>query len=260
MPLDNTIYDRLAHTWWAENGTLQAMGPLLNPGRFRYFSDVLFNRLGLEPAGLRVLDVGCGGGLLAEEFARLGCRVVGLDPSEPSINVARQHAATTGRAVHYLVAPAEDLPFPDGHFDVVLCADALEHLHDLDSAVAASARVLKPGGVYLYETVNRTKLSWLIVIRLLQDWPPTRLLPSNLHAFEKLIRPGELERLMERHGIESRDLTGMWPDAGLVQIAWTAIQLKLWRITPAEAARRLALRTSPRTALSYAGYGIRENG
>ncbi len=154
MPLDNTIYGRLAHTWWAENGALQAMGPLLNPGRFHYFGDLLFNRLGLEPAGLRILDVGCGGGLLAEEFARLGCRVVGLDPSEPSINVARQHAATAGLAVHYLVAPAETLPFPDGHFDVVLCADALEHLHDLNRAIAAAARVFKPGGAIEVESAS----------------------------------------------------------------------------------------------------------
>jgi 2-polyprenyl-6-hydroxyphenyl methylase / 3-demethylubiquinone-9 3-methyltransferase len=257
VPLDNTLYDRLAHTWWAEDGILQAMGPLLNPGRLRYFCDVLFRRLGMKPAGLRVLDVGCGGGSLAEEFARRGCRVVGLDPSEPSIVVARRHAAGAGLAVDYLVGRAEALPFATGHFDVVICADALEHVQYLEGAVAESARVLRPGGGYLYETVNRTILSWLVAIKLLQDWPPTRLLPPNIHAFEKFIRPAELRELMDFRGIEPRDMTGLWPNEGPVKIVLTALRLKLGRIAPAEAALRLALQASRRTAMSYAGYGVR---
>src|SRR5512133_528915 len=100
MPIDNTVYDRMANSWWDEGGFLHALAAL-NPARFGYMRRVLLEELHLVPAGLRVLDIGCGGGLLAEEFARLGCAVVGVDPSEESLAAARTDAASGGLAIEY---------------------------------------------------------------------------------------------------------------------------------------------------------------
>ncbi len=105
--------------------------------------------LGRDPAGLRALDIGCGGGFLAEEFARLGCRVVGVGPSEISIETARRHAAGAGLDVTYLVGAGEQLPVEDSSFDIAYYCDVLEHVSGLDSVIAETARVLKPRGVYI---------------------------------------------------------------------------------------------------------------
>lgn len=118
-------------------------------GRFEYFRDLLTGPLGRDPAGLRALDIGCGGGFLAEEFARLGCRVVGVGPSEISIETARRHAAGAGLDVTYLVGAGEQLPVEDSSFDIAYCCDLLEHVSGLDSVIAETARVLKPRGVYI---------------------------------------------------------------------------------------------------------------
>src|SRR6478672_10035594 len=100
MPVDNALYDRMADSWWEDSGFLHVL-TALNPARFGYMRRVLTEELRLAPANLRVLDVGCGGGLLAEEFARLGCAVIGVDPSEESLVAARAHATTQGLTIAY---------------------------------------------------------------------------------------------------------------------------------------------------------------
>ncbi len=257
MPVDYSIYDRLADTWWSRDGLLHAMGPLLNPARVAYFRQVLGQLLGLGLPGMRVLDLGCGGGLLAEEFARRGCDVSGVDPSARSVTVARPHARADGLDITYLVAAGEVLPFPDAAFDAVVCADVLEHVRDLPRVVRQAARVLRPGGAFLYETVNRTWLSRLVVIKLLQDWPVTRLLPANLHAYAELVRPNELGDAMSPAGIEWRDAVGIRPPAQPLRLLWTAVQLKLGRISHQTAAERLPMVPSSLTALGYMGYGVK---
>src|SRR4051795_8092603 len=99
--IDNGVYDRLAEGWWDENGVLHFLRTGMNPGRFGYFREVLVERLGRNPRGLATLDIGCGGGLLAEEFAGLGCRVTGIDPSAASVAAARAHAADAGLDIEY---------------------------------------------------------------------------------------------------------------------------------------------------------------
>src|SRR5215216_2632659 len=144
MAINNAVYDSLS--WWDEDGLLQALRAL-NPTRFSYMRRILVEELRLNPVGLKTLDIGCGGGILAEEFARLGCAVTGLDLSEPTLKAARLHAQETGLSIDYRQGTAEALPFADGAFDVVYCCDVLEHVSKPDKVIAESARVLKPGGV-----------------------------------------------------------------------------------------------------------------
>src|SRR5512141_1101674 len=191
MPVDNAVYNRMAASWWDESGFLHALAAL-NPARFGYMRRVLIEELRLAPVGLQVLDIGCGGGLLAEEFARLGCTVMGVDPSEESLVATRTHAAPQGLPIEYQRALGEALPFPDESFDIVYCCDVLEHVSDLRQVIAETARVLKPGGTYLYDTINRTLQSRLIVIKLLQEWRWTALMPPRLHDWKMFIRPSEL--------------------------------------------------------------------
>src|SRR6266702_3759820 len=123
MPVDNELYDRLSDTWWGDEGTLSMLRTALNPARFPWLRATLTQTLGREPRGLRTLDVGCGGGLLAEEFARLGCQVTGVDPSEPSLATAGKHAQQSGLDITYQVGVGEHLPFEDASFDIAVCCD-----------------------------------------------------------------------------------------------------------------------------------------
>jgi len=145
MPVDNEIYNRLSSTWWDEQGFLNILRTAANPGRFGYFREVLLKQVGVDPAGKKALDVGCGGGLLAEEFARLGCQVTGIDPSEPSLATARAHARQSGLDIEYRVGVGEALPFADEAFDLVYCCDVLEHVNDLAQVLAEISRVLRGG-------------------------------------------------------------------------------------------------------------------
>jgi 2-polyprenyl-6-hydroxyphenyl methylase / 3-demethylubiquinone-9 3-methyltransferase len=218
MPVDNAVYDRMADSWWDERGFLHALAAL-NPARFGYMRRVLIEELQLAPVGLRVLDIGCGGGLLAEEFAQLGCAVVGVDPSEESLAVARMHAAGQGLAIGYHCATGEALPFADESFDIAYCCDVLEHVTDLPQVIAETARVLRPGGTYFYDTIDRTFQSRLIVIKLLQEWRWTALMPPRLHDWRMFVQPAELRREVVRHGADANAASSaMRPPCG----RWTS--------------------------------------
>lgn len=253
MPVDNQLYDRLASGWWDERGSLHALAAL-NPARFGYMRRVLADELRIDLTGLRVLDVGCGGGLLAEEFARQGCVVTGVDPSAESLAVGRAHALAQGLDVRYERARGEALPFAANSFDAVYCCDALEHVNDVGQVIAESARVLKPGGVYLYDTINRTWRSRLIVIGLLQEWRWTSLMPPRLHDWNMFIRPPELTRLLNHCGLEPGGVTGLAPRANPFRIARALRQRKRGAMSYAEAIARMDVRESSDTSLSYIGY------
>ncbi len=253
MPVDNLLYDRLAAGWWDERGFLHALAAL-NPARFGYMRRVLTEELHLSPTGLNVLDLGCGGGLLAEEFARLGCAVTGVDPSQESLTAARAHAATQGLAIDYRSGSGEALPFVADSFDAVYCCDVLEHVNDLGQVITETARVLKPGGVYLYDTINRTPQSRLLVIKLLQEWRWTALMPPRLHDWNMFIRPAELARLLEQHGLQPAGLTGLKPRANPLRLVRALRQRKRGVLSYAEAVEQMDLGESSDTSVSYIGY------
>jgi 2-polyprenyl-6-hydroxyphenyl methylase / 3-demethylubiquinone-9 3-methyltransferase len=258
MPVDNQLYDAMADSWWDESGFLHVLRGI-NPARFGYMKRVLLEELGIDPRGKRTLDVGCGGGLLAEEFARLGCDVTGIDPSEKSLEAARAHAKAAGLAIDYRQATGERIPFPDGAFEIVYCCDVLEHVKDLGQVIAEISRVLKPGGTFLFDTINRTLQSKLVMIKLFQEWDWTSFMPPNLHDWRMFIKPEELISILTANGLEKRGMTGLAPSTNPIRTIRILRARKRGEISYLEAAQRIGLRESRDKAVLYAGYASKAN-
>jgi 2-polyprenyl-6-hydroxyphenyl methylase / 3-demethylubiquinone-9 3-methyltransferase len=256
MPVDNELYDRLAGTWWDEDENLALLRTGMNPARLGYMHRVLVEELAVELPRKRCLDVGCGGGLLAEEFAKLGCRVTGVDLSARSLDTARAHAREQGLEIEYKAAPAEDLPFEEGSFDFVYCCDVLEHVKSVERAVAEAARVLKAAGPYLYDTINRTPRSRLVIIGLLQEWDATRCMEPDVHDWDMFIKPRELEATLRRHGLEPRDVVGLAPAINPLSLVRELRRRRRGEITHAELGRRMKITETRATWGSYAGYAV----
>lgn len=259
--IDNAVYDQLANTWWDERGLLHLLKSSLSPWRVPYFRRILAQR-GITPQGQHALDVGCGGGLLAEEIAAMGFAVTGVDPSEASLAAARAHAALAGLRIDYQRGHAGALPFADATFDIAWCCDVLEHVPDWGDALGEIARVLKPGGVFFYDTINRTFVSRIVVIDILQAWPATRIFPANLHVWRMFITPAELRAGMERHGLRPRDARGTWLSPNPLQAFQTLHALHQYqagRISSRALGERLHLREGPIMAANYMGYAVKES-
>jgi 2-polyprenyl-6-hydroxyphenyl methylase/3-demethylubiquinone-9 3-methyltransferase len=253
MGIDNQIYNRIGETWWDEANPLNMLHGSFTPGRFAYFRAVL-DRRGLKPAGLRALDIGCGGGFMAEEFARIGCEVVGVDPSAVSVGTARRHADSAGLGIGYLVATGERLPLAGESFDLAYCCDVLEHVSDLDRVIAETSRVLKPGGLYLFDTINRTTASKLLAIKVMQEWRLTRIVDTQLHSWEMFIKPTELEETLRRHGLRLGEITGLGPRATKASLLWNFVQARRGRMTFGRLSRLMDVGQVKDTAVSYMGY------
>jgi 2-polyprenyl-6-hydroxyphenyl methylase/3-demethylubiquinone-9 3-methyltransferase len=256
VPVDNSIYDGDGDIWWDESSPLNSLRTAVNPGRVGYLKTVV-ERAGLR-SGSKALDVGCGGGLMAEEVAELGFVVVGVDPSAPSIATARTHAEASGLRIEYRQASGEALPFADGAFDLVYCCDVIEHVANPDLLIAESARVLRPGGVYVFDTINRTIPSQVVMIKLFQDWRPTRFMPRNLHDWRKFIKPSELLPLLERHGLRNKEIVGLSPSAAPPKLIGLLRAIHRGDITPGEMGRRSPFRVTQNRSILYAGYAVKE--
>jgi 2-polyprenyl-6-hydroxyphenyl methylase/3-demethylubiquinone-9 3-methyltransferase len=259
MAVDNTLYDATGDIWWRPEQPLASIRTSLNPARLEYLHDVM-DESGLDFAGLRVLDVGCGGGLLAEELAQLGCLASGVDPSPGSIATAERHAAASGLTIMYRVGQGEALPYPAESFDLVTCVDVLEHVADVGEVLAEIARVLRPGGILVYDTINRTRLSDLVMIRLAQQFPATRWMPRDLHAADHFIRPAEMVTALERAGLDSQGLTGMKPNANPLQLVRLMRGVHGGQLTPEEFGRRTRMVLSPDTSILYIGHAAKPLG
>ena len=254
--VDNDVYDRLGESWWDETSLLNVLHGL-TPGRFAYFRDVLARQFGTGVAGLRVLDIGCGGGFLAEQFAALGCHVTGVDPSPVSIGAAHAHALGRGLRIDYQVGAGEELPVPDAAFDLAYCCDVLEHVSDVDRVISETARVLRPGGLYLFDTVNRTLKSKLIAIKATQQWPLTRITDVALHDWDMFITPPELTAILDRHGLSLGEITGLGPRANPLALLRSLASARRGRITYGELGRRMDMGQIRSTAASYMGFATR---
>jgi 2-polyprenyl-6-hydroxyphenyl methylase/3-demethylubiquinone-9 3-methyltransferase len=257
VPADNDIYRQPGDIWWDEHQPLHALRACLNPARLEYFA-ATFAARGLDPAGKVVIDVGCGGGLMAEEIARLGAVVIGVDPAAPAIAVARAHAGRSGLAIDYRVGPGERLPAGDGCADVVYCLDVLEHVADVDAVIRETARVLKPGGLYLFDTINRTWLSKLIAIKLGQEWPVTAWMPPGLHDWAQFITPAELGRCLARHRLRPHGLAGMAPRRSPVALLRLLRQVRQGKLSYADLGHQAPFGLTRNLRISYLGHAIKD--
>ncbi|MEE8331426.1 MAG: bifunctional 2-polyprenyl-6-hydroxyphenol methylase/3-demethylubiquinol 3-O-methyltransferase UbiG [Acidimicrobiia bacterium] len=249
---DVAFYDQRADSWWDPNGFLHGIGTLLNPVRLPYIERVLARHD--TPAGAAVLDIGCGGGLLAEAIADLGFPVTGIDRSQASVAAGHDRA----RNVRYVVGDAGRLPFADDSFDVVTAMEVLEHVADPAAVVAEAGRILKPGGLFFFAGPNRTRLSRLVVIDLAQRWRWSAVLPEDLHEWHRFIAPAELTTLASAAGISIDEVTGVGPRLSVLSATGMALwRLRRGRIGHAEAGRRIRLKHGGSRAVAYMGYGRR---
>jgi 2-polyprenyl-6-hydroxyphenyl methylase / 3-demethylubiquinone-9 3-methyltransferase len=258
MQVNNEIYQTYGHDWWSEDAPFEisSLRYCMNPVRYGYFKRKLQQ---LNLPGKTVLDVGCGGGFLAEEFARDGFAVTGIDPATRSIEAARQHAADNNLTIDYRAGRGEALPFPDGSFDIVTCCDVLEHVDDFSLVISEVARTLKAGGVFCYDTVNRTWFSNIAVIKISQDWEFTRWTQPNTHVWEKFIKPAELIAVMNLCGLANQELTGISSRKNPLALLAVLRALRTGRLSNREIAAAFALGESNDLKISYMGYALKSS-
>jgi 2-polyprenyl-6-hydroxyphenyl methylase / 3-demethylubiquinone-9 3-methyltransferase len=254
---NNAIYDQLADTWWRENGFLNLLQSAMNPWRLPYFKRVLTN-LEIDPERRCGLDLGCGGGLLTEEFAKLGYAMVGLDRSAESLATAAKHARGAGLSVHYHQGDAREIPFATDSFDLTLCCDTLEHIENWRDVIPEIARTLKPGGVLFYDTINRTVQSKIRNIKMAQEWSWTRHAPPDTHVWEMFITPAELHAALAQNGFSLHPIVGTAPKFNPFQALWLTRKYKLGHISAAEFGRRVGMREGKILTGSYMGYALKE--
>ncbi|WP_099826359.1 bifunctional 2-polyprenyl-6-hydroxyphenol methylase/3-demethylubiquinol 3-O-methyltransferase UbiG [Oceaniglobus indicus] len=200
---DLTIYDDVADRWWSDD--IRWVRTLKNmvPGRLKWFDRHI------HWSGKDVLDLGCAGGFVAEALDDRGAIVTGIDPAKDAIAAARTHAAANDRQIAYHVGVGEDLPYPDQAFDAVVSVDVLEHVADLDLCLRQVARVLRPGGLFLFDTINRNPLARFATITMAED--VLRLLPQGTHDPALFIKPAELRESLRAAGLSPGTFTGLGP-------------------------------------------------
>jgi 2-polyprenyl-6-hydroxyphenyl methylase/3-demethylubiquinone-9 3-methyltransferase len=205
-------FSALADQWWNPRGKFRPLHKF-NPVRLAYIKSQLCSHFGRDERSataltdLRVLDIGCGGGLLSEPLARLGATVTGADASATNIEVAKLHAATSGLTIDYRATTAEAIAGPGETFDVVLAMEIVEHVSDVDLFLQECARMVRPGGLLLVATLNRTPKSFALAI--LGAEYVLRWLPVGTHDWSKFVKPSEVVTAVEDAGLSVIDKTGV---------------------------------------------------
>ncbi len=214
-PQEIANFAAMADEWWDETGKFKPLHKF-NPIRIGYIRDQIIQHFNIESGdnttplkplkGLRLLDIGCGGGLLSEPMARLGAEVVSADASETNINVASLHAEKSGLKIDYRHTTAEDLADAGEQFDVILNMEVIEHVADLEAFANACCTMLKPGGIMFVATLNRTMKSYALAIvgaEYILRW-----LPRGTHNWKKFLKPSEVVHLVRAGGLDVKHMTG----------------------------------------------------
>jgi 2-polyprenyl-6-hydroxyphenyl methylase/3-demethylubiquinone-9 3-methyltransferase len=211
-PAEIARFAALAEGWWDPNGKFKPLHRL-NPLRLGFLRERLIGHFGRDSGslrpfeGLRLLDIGCGGGLVAEPMARLGFTVTGIDAATETVLTARSHAEEAGLAIDYRATAAETLAASGARFDVVLAMEIIEHVADLGAFLAAAATMVGPGGAFVAATLNRTAKSYLFAIvgaEYVLGW-----LPRGTHEWRRFVRPSELAAGLRRNGLRAREIAGV---------------------------------------------------
>ena len=234
-------FDRIATEWWDANGKFRPLHQI-GPARIEYARDRIAEHFGREVravrpfAGLSLVDIGCGGGLVCEPMARLGATVTGIDPSPETIAAASRHAEGGGLAISYRVAQAEDLVMEGRRFDVVLCLEVVEHVPDVRGFLSVLARLLAPGGVMILSPINRTVKAYALAIVGAEY--VLRWLPVGTHRWERFVTPDELGRALEATGLSMSAATGVVYDP----------LADRWRLGPDTDVNYMAMAVAPQRA------------
>jgi 2-polyprenyl-6-hydroxyphenyl methylase/3-demethylubiquinone-9 3-methyltransferase len=210
---DVARFEALGEDWWAEKGSMRPLHRL-NPVRIAYIRDHICDHFGGRDvktpralSGLSLLDIGCGGGILAEPLARLGADVTGIDPAPGNIQIAQAHADETGTQVTYRAVTAEDLVAEGARFDVVTAMEVVEHVTDMRAFVKTCASLMKPDGLLFMATLNRTLKSFALA--MVGAEYVLRWVPKGTHQWEKFVTPQELEEAMAAGGVDVFDVAGV---------------------------------------------------
>ena len=210
---DVARFSAMAAEWWDPTGKFKPLHKF-NPVRLEYIKEKVcenFDRDVKDPKafkGLRILDIGCGGGLLSEPMARLGAEVVGADASEVNIEIAKIHAEQSGLDIDYRATTSEALEASGEKFDVILNMEVVEHVSDVNLFMTSCAKMVKPEGLMFVATINRTLKAKALAIFMAEN--VLRWLPKGTHEYEKLVRPEEIEAPISQEGMEIIDQTGVF--------------------------------------------------
>jgi 2-polyprenyl-6-hydroxyphenyl methylase/3-demethylubiquinone-9 3-methyltransferase len=197
-------HDEYAEAWW--DGSRYFLRMLENQVRARL---AYFNRVITNWEELNILDIGCGGGFMSEALASRGARVIGLDPWETVLRIAHKHAKTYQMDICYVAGAGESLPLDNDSMDTVVSVDVLEHVLDVPSVLAEIYRVLRPGGLFFFDTINRTHAAHLLAVIMLED--VLRIMPKGMHDPNRFIRPSELKAELNSLGFRVAPMIGMGP-------------------------------------------------
>lgn len=202
--VDNSIYEAYGERWYTAQDDPIALLRAENKAKLPWIVDQIKLR---NIPGSKILDVGCGGGFLSNDLAKLGFDVTGVDLSQESLNVAKAHDET--QSVKYEIADAFHLPYADGTFDILTSMDFLEHVEDPKAVIQEFSRVLKPGGLFFFHTFNRSPISWLLAIKFVEWF--VKNTPKNMHVLRLFIKPDELINYCKLAKMKVLDMTGLRP-------------------------------------------------
>ncbi len=217
-------FSAIADEWWDEGGKFKPLHEF-NPCRVSYIGEKIIEHFSLDQksstpfSALKILDIGCGGGLVAEPFARMKANVTGIDASAKNISVAEIHAAKSDLKINYQVTSAENFAITNnGEFDVVFALEIVEHVADVDEFMRACSALLKPGGILFVATLNRTIKSFLFA-KIGAEYV-LRWLPRGIHSWDKFLKPSEVSAYAAKHGANLKELCGF--NYNLLQSEWRA--------------------------------------
>lgn len=187
----------------------------------------------------------------------MGFITAGIDPSEQSLNIAIKHAIDNNLKIKYTKGTGENILYDNNSFDVVFCCDVLEHVRDLPKVIAEVSRVLKCGGIFIYDTFNRTYLSKICVIKILQEWKRWAIMPPNLHVWEMFIKPVEIRSLLAENQLEWKEHRGIKPNISYLKMIRCLHKRAIGKLTYEEFGKKFLMVESDNKQIMYMGYAVK---